>query len=57
MDTEKSKYDTPSQKMAGEPGSAGATAQDILERGTEVYGQVEQLQCRQVAQCGRYRTR
>ena len=41
MDTEKNKYDTPSQKMAGEPGSASAAAQKVLDRGAEVYGQAE----------------
>ena len=33
MEEEKNKYETPKQQMAGEPGSAGATAQGILERG------------------------
>ena len=42
MDVEKNKYETPKQQMAGEPGSASATAQSILERGAEVYGQAEQ---------------
>jgi ElaB/YqjD/DUF883 family membrane-anchored ribosome-binding protein len=42
MEEEKNKYETHKQQMAGEPGSAGATAQGILERGTEVYGQAEQ---------------
>lgn len=41
MDTEKNKYDSTSQKMAGEPGSASATAQKVLDRGAEVYGQAE----------------
>ena len=41
MDDEK-KYETPKQPTAGEPGSAGATPQGILERGTEVYGEAEQ---------------
>jgi len=41
MDTEKNKYDTPSQKMAGEPGRACAAAQKVLDRGAEVYGQAE----------------
>jgi ElaB/YqjD/DUF883 family membrane-anchored ribosome-binding protein len=41
MDTEKNKYDTPSEKMAGEPGRAGAAAQKVLDRGAEVYGQAE----------------
>jgi len=42
MEEEKNKYQTPKQQTAGELGGAGATAQDILERGTEVYGQAEQ---------------
>ena len=42
MDIEKNKYETPKQQKGGEPSSAGATAQDILTRGTEVYGQAEQ---------------
>ena len=41
MDTEKNKYDSTSQKMAGEPGSASATAQKVMDRGAEVYGQAE----------------
>ena len=42
MDVENNKYETPKQQMVGEPGSASATAQSILERGAEVYGQAEQ---------------
>jgi len=42
MEEEKNKYETPQQQMAGKPGSPGAAAQDILERGTKVYGQAEQ---------------
>jgi ElaB/YqjD/DUF883 family membrane-anchored ribosome-binding protein len=42
MDIEKNKYETPKQQMVGEPGSASATAQSILERGAETYGQAEQ---------------
>jgi ElaB/YqjD/DUF883 family membrane-anchored ribosome-binding protein len=41
MDTEKNKYETTSQQKAGEPGSASATAQKVLDRGAEVYGQAE----------------
>jgi ElaB/YqjD/DUF883 family membrane-anchored ribosome-binding protein len=41
MDIEKNKYETPNQQMAGEPGSASAAAQRILDRGSEVYGQAE----------------
>ena len=42
MDVEHNKYETPKQQMVGEPGSASAAAQSILERGAEVYGQAEQ---------------
>ena len=42
MEEQKNKYEPPKHQMAGEYGSAGAAAQDILERGTEVYGQAEQ---------------
>ena len=42
MDVENNKYETPKQQMAGEPGSASAAAQSILERGAEVHGQAEQ---------------
>jgi ElaB/YqjD/DUF883 family membrane-anchored ribosome-binding protein len=42
MDIEKNKYETPKQQKVGEPGSAGVTAQGILDRGAEVYGQTEQ---------------
>jgi ElaB/YqjD/DUF883 family membrane-anchored ribosome-binding protein len=42
MDIEKNKYETPKQQKVGEPGSASATAQSILDRGAEVYGQTEQ---------------
>jgi ElaB/YqjD/DUF883 family membrane-anchored ribosome-binding protein len=42
MDTDKNTYETPKQPTAGEPGSASARAQDILERGSKVYGQAEQ---------------
>jgi ElaB/YqjD/DUF883 family membrane-anchored ribosome-binding protein len=42
MDAEKNKYETPKQQTKEKPGSAGATAQDNLERGAEVYGQAEQ---------------
>ena len=41
MDIEKNQYETPDQKMAGESGSASATAQKVLDRGAEVYGQAE----------------
>jgi ElaB/YqjD/DUF883 family membrane-anchored ribosome-binding protein len=42
MDAEKNKYETPKQQTKEKPGSPGATAQDILGRGAEVYGQAEQ---------------
>ena len=42
MDIEKNKYETPTQQMAGDSGSASATAQSMLDRGAEVYGQAEQ---------------
>ena len=41
MDIEKNQYETPNQKMEGESGSASATAQKVLDRGAEVYGQAE----------------
>jgi ElaB/YqjD/DUF883 family membrane-anchored ribosome-binding protein len=42
MDVEKNKYETIKQQKVGESGSASATAQSILDRGAEVYGQAEQ---------------
>ena len=42
MDTDKNQYETPKQQTPGETGSAGATAQKILEQGAEAYGQAEQ---------------
>jgi ElaB/YqjD/DUF883 family membrane-anchored ribosome-binding protein len=42
MDVEHNKHETPEQQMVGEPGSASAAAQSILEHGAEVYGQAEQ---------------
>jgi ElaB/YqjD/DUF883 family membrane-anchored ribosome-binding protein len=42
MEVEHGKYETPKQQKAGEPGSASATAQTMMERGAEVYGQAEQ---------------
>jgi len=42
MDIEKSKYETSNRQRAGEPGSAGAISQRLLDRGAEVYGQAEQ---------------
>ena len=42
MDTDNNQYETPKQQTPGETGSAGATAQKILEQGAEAYGQAEQ---------------
>jgi ElaB/YqjD/DUF883 family membrane-anchored ribosome-binding protein len=42
MDIEKNKYEAPKQQKVGEPGSAGVTAQGILDRGADVYVQAEQ---------------
>ena len=42
MDVEKNKYETIKQQKVGESGSASATAQSILDRGAQVYGQAEQ---------------
>lgn len=42
MTVEKNKQETSKQQMVGEPDSASAAAQSILERGAEVYGQAEQ---------------
>ena len=42
MNVEHNKYEIPIRQMAGEPDSAGASAQSILERGTEAYEQAEQ---------------
>ena len=41
MDATKNRHETPKQQMVEEPGSASATAQSILERGAEAYGQAE----------------
>jgi ElaB/YqjD/DUF883 family membrane-anchored ribosome-binding protein len=41
MDIEMNKYETRKQKEMGGPGRDSATAQSILERGAEAYGQVE----------------
>jgi ElaB/YqjD/DUF883 family membrane-anchored ribosome-binding protein len=41
MEADKNKYETPKQQTEGQPRSAGATAQNILERGTEAYGQAQ----------------
>jgi len=41
MDIEKNKYDSTSQKMAGEPGRASAADQKVLDRGADAYGQAE----------------
>ncbi len=42
MDIEKNMYESSNEHGAGEPVSAGATAQRFLNRGAEVYGQAEQ---------------
>ncbi len=42
MDTDKNKYETPKQQTEGEPGSAGATAQNTLEQDAEAYEQAKQ---------------
>jgi len=41
MDTNKNIYEIPKPQMAGEAGSDSATAQNILDRGSEAYAQVE----------------
>ena len=41
MEADKNKYETPKQQMEGLSRSAGVTAQNILERGAEAYGQAE----------------
>ena len=42
MDTQRNPYATPNPPTAGAPSSAGATAQDLLDRGAKVYGHAEQ---------------
>jgi len=42
MNPENNKHQTPEHQMAGETGSAGATAQSIPDRGAEVYEEAEQ---------------
>jgi ElaB/YqjD/DUF883 family membrane-anchored ribosome-binding protein len=42
VDIEKNKTETPNQQMAGEPGSASAAAQSVLDHGAEVFGKAEQ---------------
>ncbi len=41
MEDEKNNYETPRGQTAGDVGSAGAKAQNILDRGAKVYGQAE----------------
>jgi len=41
MDIEKSKYEDPKQQIVGVPDSDSGTAQSMLERGAEAYGQAE----------------
>ena len=42
MDTEKSKHKTIKEQTVGDPGSASATDQNILEQGADAYVQAEQ---------------
>jgi len=42
MNVEHNTYEIPIRQMAGEPDSASAAAQTILERGAEAYEQAEQ---------------
>lgn len=42
MDTKKDKGESYKQETAEESGGVGAAAQGIIERGTRIYGQVEQ---------------
>ena len=41
MEHEENKYETLKGQTAGDTGCAGATAQNILDRGAKVYGQAE----------------
>jgi ElaB/YqjD/DUF883 family membrane-anchored ribosome-binding protein len=41
MDIEKDKYEATKQQIVGVPDKDGGTAQSILERGAEAYGQAE----------------
>lgn len=41
MENEMNRYDSPKTQTAGDVGSSGATAQNILDRGAKVYGQAE----------------
>jgi ElaB/YqjD/DUF883 family membrane-anchored ribosome-binding protein len=41
MDIEKNEYEAPKQQIVGVPDKEGGTAQSILERGAEAYGQAE----------------
>ena len=41
MDIEKDKYEATKQQIVGVPDKDGGTAQSILERGVEAYGQAE----------------
>jgi ElaB/YqjD/DUF883 family membrane-anchored ribosome-binding protein len=43
MDIEKDKYEDLTQQIVGVPDSNSATAQSILERGAEAYGQAEKV--------------
>jgi len=42
MDNETNKYETAKQQTAADSGSVTATAQNILDKGTEAYGKAEQ---------------
>jgi ElaB/YqjD/DUF883 family membrane-anchored ribosome-binding protein len=42
MDNETNKYEMPEQQTAADSGSVTATAQNILDKGTEAYGKAEQ---------------
>jgi ElaB/YqjD/DUF883 family membrane-anchored ribosome-binding protein len=42
MDNETNKYETPKQQTPADSGSVTATAQNILDKGTEAYGKAEQ---------------
>lgn len=45
MEHEKKNDETLKGQTAGDAGSAGATAQNILDRGAKVYGQAEKAVC------------
>ena len=43
MAIETDTYETPKEQTAADPGSVTATAQNILDKGTEAYGKAEQV--------------